>query len=214
MKLHLGCGENYLGGYRNIDFPSAEHTVQKKNVADEFHDIRTLRYRAGSIDEVRLHHVFEHFERFRACAFLAAWNSWLKPDGKVHIEVPDFETTYKRNLNALNRGRYEGLALRHIFGSQEAPWAVHFEGYSARRLKKLFTHFGFGKFEIERSDYKRTFNISIHAYKIKEMSREASRNAAAEYLRDYLVDDSNTEARMLEVWLLQYEQQIAQSFAG
>ena len=61
MKLHLGCGQQYFEGYRNIDFPLTQHTVQTKSVADEHADLTSLRYPAGSIDEIRLHHVFEHF---------------------------------------------------------------------------------------------------------------------------------------------------------
>jgi predicted SAM-dependent methyltransferase len=62
-KLHLGCGQRHLEGYINIDFPASEHSVQDKSVADIQADITQLSYPASSIDEVRLHHVFEHFPR-------------------------------------------------------------------------------------------------------------------------------------------------------
>ena len=77
-KLHLGCGQRYLEGYVNIDFPAAEHTVQEQSVADRHADLLCLSYPAGSIDEIRLHHVFEHFDRHTACALMASWQSWLK----------------------------------------------------------------------------------------------------------------------------------------
>ena len=85
MKLHLGCGQRYFEGYVNIDYPQSEHTVQQKSVADQFANLMELRYRKGTIDEVRLHHVFEHFPRATACALLASWNSWLKIGGILRI---------------------------------------------------------------------------------------------------------------------------------
>lgn len=212
MKLHLGCGQKYLDGYVNIDYPPAEHTVQNTSVADEYHDIRMLNYAAGTISEVRLHHVFEHFERFNACAYLASWNSWLKPGGIVHIEVPDFETTIKKNFSRFNRAKYEGVGLRHIFGSQEASWAVHYEGYSEHKLRSIVSCFGFDNIKIIKSEYKRTFNIEVIASKAKSLDKQQSRAAAAGYLKDYLVDDSDTEKRMLEVWLTKFDEQVANSF--
>jgi hypothetical protein len=213
MKLHLGCGQKYLDGYVNIDYPPAEHTVQDTSVADEYHDISKLRYNRSTVDEVRLHHVFEHFERFRACAYLASWNSWLKTGGKLHIEVPDFETTIKKNFSLLNRKKYEGVGLRHIFGSQEAPWAVHYEGYSGDRLQNMLALFGFRTIEIKKTSYKRTFNVEIIGIKKSELNREASLAATKSYLSAYLVDDSVTEQRMLEVWCRNFEQQLDRTFA-
>jgi hypothetical protein len=81
IKLHLGCSQKYLESYTNIDFPLTEHSVQTKSIADEHHDILGLSYPVGSIDEVRLHHVFEHFDRPTACALIASWGTWLKEDG-------------------------------------------------------------------------------------------------------------------------------------
>lgn len=63
LKLYLGCGEKYLQGYRNIDFPILNHSVQAKSVADKLIDIRLLKFSPISITEVRPHHLFEHFDR-------------------------------------------------------------------------------------------------------------------------------------------------------
>jgi hypothetical protein len=41
LKLHLGCGERYLEGYVNIDYPASEHTVMSVK-PDRFADIHTL----------------------------------------------------------------------------------------------------------------------------------------------------------------------------
>jgi hypothetical protein len=76
MKLHLGCGQVYLKGYVNIDYPSSEHTVQHKSVADRLTDISQLTFPTSSVEEVRLHHVFEHFRRPQISARVACWNGW------------------------------------------------------------------------------------------------------------------------------------------
>ena len=93
MKLHLGCGEIHLDGYLNIDYPPASHAVQTKSAADEYHNILELAYPANSIEEIRLHHVFEHFTRASALGLLAGWWTWLVPGGLLRIEVPDFDRT-------------------------------------------------------------------------------------------------------------------------
>jgi hypothetical protein len=213
IKLHLGCGQKYMEGYLNIDYPPSDHTVQKSSVADEFHNLYELNYKADTIDEIRLHHVFEHFPRVDACAFLSAWNTWLKTNGRLHIEVPDFETSFKKNFSLLNRSKYEGVGLRHIFGSQEAHWAVHYEGYSHKRLEKILLLFGFEIVEVKKSNYKRTFNIEIIGRKVKSLSMNESKESAKTYLSDYLVDDSSSEMEMLKIWMDTFEKQLAISSA-
>lgn len=213
MKLHLGCGQRYLEGYTNIDFPPTEHTVQTTSVADEFHNLFELTYKKKSIDEIRLHHVFEHFDRATACAFMTGWNSWLSIGGKLRIEVPDFELTFRKNFSTFKRAKNEGVALRHIFGSQEANWAVHYEGYSEKLLIKLFKAFGFKVINIEKIEYKKMHNIDITGEKIKDISIAEATEIADKYLSFYLVDNSDSEQLMQKVWVRNFINQAIKTVA-
>src|SRR5688572_678533 len=116
LRLHLGCGEQYLDGYVNIDFPPSEHSVQLSSPADELADITRLTYARGSVDEVRLHHVFEHFDRPTALRLLIDWRLWLADGGRLTIETPDFEACARAFTRRL-RIRRRGVLARHVFGS-------------------------------------------------------------------------------------------------
>lgn len=61
-----------------------------KPKADVFADIRQLEYPENSISEIRSHHLFEHFSRAEAIDLLLKWRKWLKPNGILRIETPDF----------------------------------------------------------------------------------------------------------------------------
>lgn len=213
MKLHLGCGQYYLEGYVNIDYPSTDHTVMTGLKADQYSDLTSLRYPNQSIDEIRLHHVFEHFSRAIACALLAGWNSWLKTGGHLRIEVPDFEKTGKVALSRFSSEREKGIALRHIFGSQEAHWAIHFEGYTPSSLKNMMKLFGFNPVDVKKNSHSGTYNIDITAEKVKNLSTEEANRAAEKYLRNYMVADVESEQQMLQVWLNDYANQLKKTIA-
>lgn len=209
MKLHLGCGERYLKGYCNIDFPSTEHTIQKTSVADEYANIPDLKYENNSIAEVRLHHVFEHFDRAQACGLIATWHFWLKEGGVLHIEVPDFFRTVLAYLSPLNSFHEKMVGIRHIFGSQEASWAVHFDGYDIARFKKMFELFGFEIIEKKKSSWMGTYNIEIIAKKTEKVfSKDEYQEAAKVYLSQFCLDGSESEKIMLEVWMNNFRTQI------
>lgn len=214
MKLHLGCGQVHLDGYVNIDYPLTEHTVQQKSVADEFHDLTDMRYKAGTIEEVRLHHVFEHFPRTQAIALLASWHSWLEKNGRVHIEVPEFDATAEIffNPNAASKDRH--VAIRHIFGSNEAAWAVHYDGWNEWRFRELFEVFGFKTESVLRNEYLATRNIEVIARKNqKTPSKDKLIDTAREYLHQFTVNDSEFETRLLEIWLKDFKTQLRKTIA-
>src|SRR3990170_201886 len=168
IRLHLGCGAVYLDGYVNIDYPLDHHSVLTHAVADVFADILELSFPPSSVDEIRLHHVFEHFPRAESIALVASWRSWLKPGGLLRIEVPDFVRTAWAVFNPLNSQKTKSVAFRHIFGSQEAPWATHEEGWSAGRLRKLLMTFGYEIVWVRGNSWKGTHNVDVLARKLRE----------------------------------------------
>lgn len=214
MKLHLGCGQVHLEGYRNIDFPLSEHTVQEKTVADEHADLTKLHYKPESIEEVRLHHTYEHFIRPQALALLASWHSWLEVGGRLHIEVPDFDATAKLVLGRFTNDHDRKVGLRHIFGSNEAPWATHYEGWSKKRLVEVFSIFGFTIEDTQETSYLATRNITVIGSKNKPTpSKQELVENAKTYLSGFMVDQSDFETKLLNIWLDQFKDQLTKTIA-
>ena len=214
LRLHLGCGQSYLDGYVNIDYPSSEHTVQTQSVADRYEDITKLRFDRSAVDEVRLHHVFEHFRRPQAAAMVACWTTWLRDCGRVYIEVPDLERISRVFSNPFSSNKSRGIAERHLFGSHEASWAAHYEGYDARLLRNLLEIFGFRTEKIQRKSWRGTHNIHIHAIKAYELnSFDEGIELVRKYLKQFLVDETEGELEMLHLWLKAFELQLSAGWA-
>jgi hypothetical protein len=214
MKLHLGCGQNYLDGYVNIDFPSSEHTIQEMSIADQLADITTLRFDAGSVQEVRLHHVFEHFRRPQIAGMLACWNSWMRMGGIVHVEVPDLGRIARVFTNPFTSLAARAVAERHLFGSHEAGWAAHYEGYDELLLRHMYNSLGFDVTDVKRQHWRGTDNIHVFGKKVRHLTiGEDVSQAGRQFLTSFLVDESPGELRMLEVWLEGFQRQIQAGWA-
>ena len=213
MKLHLGCGQRHFEGYVNIDYPLSEHSVQQTSIADEYANLLELRYKPNSIEEVRLHHVFEHFPRAVASALLYSWSTWLKKGGTLRIEVPDFEKTGKVALSRFSSKKAKAVAMRHIFGSQEAHWAVHFEGYTPASLSNVMELYGFKVSEVKKNSHLGTYNIDVIATKVKDLSTAEAASITRNYLNGYLVAEVESEKLMLDIWMSDYEKQVKNTVA-
>ena len=200
IKLHLGCGEVYFKGYINIDFPSSEHTIQVSSLADCHADIRTLSFPPFSIAEIRLHHVFEHFDRPTFLKLLVQWHTWLVEGGKVIIEVPDFSRCARRIFNPFIPWNNKASTMRHLFGSHEADWAYHLTGWNRQRFKHALGMLGFEVIGFHCSRRKSCYNLTVKARKLVSLSKRELQKRAVSLLRESLVDDSSSENRILEVW--------------
>lgn len=205
VRLHLGCGEVYLPGYVNVDFPAEQHSVLTGIQADVYADLRTLEYPSQSVGEIRLHHVFEHFTRGTALGLLIRWYDWLIDEGKLMIETPDFERML-REFRRARRVAGQGVALRHIFGSHEAGWAIHCDGWYPRKFEHVLPALGYRDLKLTRSKWRRTHNVTAVACKRQPFSDKREQLEAAEgLLRESLVDDTPSEQQLLAVWLKEAE---------
>lgn len=199
LRLHLGCGGQYFQGYVNIDYPQSEHNVLQ-TVADFIAEITQLDFPPQSVDEVRLHHVFEHFDRPTAIGLLIRWHQWLKPGGKLVVETPDAEVTSLLVFASDLPWREKQAALRHIFGSHEAHWAVHWDGWYKAKYEAIFPQFGFADLEFEQDGWKMIRQIVCRSRKVREIPFEKMIESAEEILRWSTVDDTDGEVAMWRVW--------------
>ncbi len=173
VKLHLGCGAVYLPEYVNIDFPPNEHTVQSQTKVDKYTDITKLKFDSDSIKEIRLHHVFEHFDRPTALRLLVEWYDWLCDGGTLTIETPDFDRCIKAYLTSDMEARR--IILRHLYGSHEAKWAVHYDGWYQAKFKNHLFALGFNNLKFRFSSWHGTYNIIVQAQKSEPFKSLAER---------------------------------------
>jgi len=202
IRLHLGCGGQRLDGYINIDYPPNKHTVVQQLEADCHADIEELNFPAQSIDEIRLHHVFEHFNRGKALALLVRWHEWLKVGGKLHIETPDVLSSAKMLASNVSYKIKQGI-LRHMFGSHEADWAYHYDGWYEHKFRRILSSLGF-EVTCHTSQWQREpylANVEVFAIKRRNMSREQLLTVCDQLLLDSKVDDIPAERNMHEIWM-------------
>ena len=200
LKLHLGCGENNIKGYVNIDFPPSEHTIQTIQGADAFANLIHLKFPENSVDEVRSHHVFEHFDRQTALALLCKWHQWLKVGGTLVIETPDFEAGIKMLVDSRYSYQQKQSILRHLCGSHEAPWAIHCDGWYKDKFYHVLKTLGFEDISFEFAEWQLTRNIIVRAKKRHSKRSEVIQKAACSILRDSMVDNSPSEEKMWQTW--------------
>lgn len=151
IKLHLGCGQNYLEGYINVDLPTEGQTVMEAK-ADVYKDIRELEYEQNSVDEIRAHHLLEHFSRQESLKLLLQWRGWLKPGGRLVIETPDFETGFEKFATVDIKTKFK--IARHLFGAQETDWAYHRDWWGEEKWNFVLAKLGFELKEVDKiTDY-------------------------------------------------------------
>lgn len=156
-KLEVGCGRKPLKGFETIDI----EPYSKPNYIGDFREMNF-----GDVDEIQAHHLLEHFGRGEAPKILKLWYSWLKPGGVLVVEVPDFEGVCVRFSSDLN-DKHRHWLCRHIYGSQEAGWTYHKEGYWEKKLVSLVSRAGFKVLSTTKSNSRVYLpNITVKAEKV------------------------------------------------
>ena len=214
-RLHLGCGMKYFDGYINIDYPRSEQTVQSKLIADHYVDIVKLQYPTDSIDEIRLHHVFEHFPRQIALALLCRWTDWLKPGGLLRIETPDVMASAWKLVSPFTSSDTQQQVVRHLFGSHEAAWAAHWDGWYKKRFALTLSALGFGNLRFIRNRWGALRNIEVLGYRGKQIYTLSDyEKIAAGLLKKsqvtytkarFMNRIAESEREMLEIWMREWK---------
>ena len=191
----------------NVDFPQRQHNVLQV-VPDLEADIETLDFPEGSVAEIRLHHVFEHFSRVVALGSLIRWHEWLEWGGRLVIETPDFVATASSAVAASDGDRM--ALIRHLEGDQADVWAYHLGQWYPERFQRTLTALGFDQIEIETTQTPwhlvPLHNVTARCVKVRDRRRSMQLAAADALLRESMAAASETTTwsvwrRQLRDWL-------------
>lgn len=172
MKIHLGCGTNYLYGYINVDAnpfilssdPASKEIIKENGtdfenyyktdfynrpklvVSDVKAKIECLPFDDGVADEIIMFHVLEHIPHYRQKIAMEEISRVLKPGGKFIVAVPDTIATAKL-LTEAKTEEEEEWAVRLLYGTQRNEFSHHYIGFTKNSLIKTLSSYGFCKFE-------------------------------------------------------------------
>lgn len=133
MKLHIGCGQKYLPGYKHMDVMDYEHI-------DYVCDARQLKMIPdNSVDEIYACHILEHVGRSDVVDVLQEWHRAVKFGGVIRIAVPDFEAVVQEYINNSDLTKYQGL----LYGGQTYEYNFHYVAFDFRMLKNMLEEAGF-----------------------------------------------------------------------
>ena len=147
VKLNLGCGNEHLKGYINIDIVPTPAT-------DMVMDCLHLGFKNNSVNKIVAYHLIEHLTIKEFNKAKREWWRVLKVGGKLVLECPDLEEVTRLFSESDFDSRWvvynNGPPLiRHIYGGQVNPYEFHKSGYSkwllVRLLGKLYKNFSFGE---------------------------------------------------------------------
>ena len=199
LKLHLGCGETHLEGYVNIDYPATQHSLMHPK-ADFSADILKLVFSDGVVSEIRLHHVFEHFNRVTALAMLIRWHRWLKIGGTIRIKTPDIMGSARMLPGDVSLLTRMGI-VRHLAGDQSSEWGYHVDHWFPERFEHTLGLLGFGEIQSRTSQWEEEpflSNVEVIGLKREDRSLEEQLGIADELLWESTVADA--EKATHEVW--------------
>jgi len=124
IKLNLGCGNDVLPGWVNID--------AYNDAADVKADVRKLPYPDNSVDIILASHVIEHFHFQDGFAVLLEWYRALRPGGKLIVETPDFLATCKSFAEGSEGWRVD--LYGQFFAQPWIPGQAHYFLYTETQL--------------------------------------------------------------------------------
>jgi len=177
MRYHLGCGGDIKPGYVNVDMYSAKAQVRE--------DLLTMKYQPSS--HIESHHVFEHFTYVNSLVLLVKWSMALKMGGTLQVDIPDVERLAAA-LPGAGLAMQRGI-MRLIFGSHEAGWAYHINGWTEPMFRETIKYFGLDMVSTRRyggpqSDFPH-MGMEFLARKVRQETKEHMVNSACAMLANY-----------------------------
>ena len=133
-KVHLGCGKRKLDGFVHVDLSPEPHLDYVCDITD----MKKI-FEDGTVDEIYICHVLEHFPRKRILDVLKECNRILKVGGTIRLAVPNIEAVFERYSRTRDLSELLGL----LYGGQKNNLDFHTIGYDFRLMKHFLEDVGF-----------------------------------------------------------------------
>lgn len=157
MNLNLGCGDNKLNKFINIDI---EPSVKPDLVHDFVNN--KLPYEDGTVDRIVMFHTIEHIEkRFHSSLLAELWRV-LKINATMLISYPEFSKCYDNW--ATNYKGMKSFWEATIFGRQLYKSDYHVCIMDSAEFSQVLTLHGFYKIAVCNETYE-PHNTVISCYK-------------------------------------------------
>lgn len=174
MKLNIGCGYGYLPGWTNVDADAACRPDVEALAWD-------LPFDPACAEEAKALQLVEHLGFFKTKYFLSECWRVLAPGGRLTLETPDIEKTFRVFLDGGRADRE--AALGWIYGAETAGMG-HLYCFPKELLSELLSGAGFGPAEVSEFLYQPA-RPAVRFSAVKETGEKAALNAA---LRRRLLD--------------------------
>lgn len=143
MKINIGCGNNVIPGWDNLDFYSDNPDVIKMNV-------KKLEYKDNEVEEILAQMIIEHFPRAEVIDILKEWCRALKQGEYIKIGTSNLDEMCR---DWLSKGTGYLDNLRGIYGQQNAPGMFHYMGFDEQYLMDSMRAAGFKDVKILPTDH-------------------------------------------------------------
>ncbi|MCM2266139.1 MAG: hypothetical protein NDI60_00035 [Elusimicrobiales bacterium] len=174
-KLNLGCGYNRLEGWLNLD-------ASPESAADRLMPAHDLAFPDGSAAVARAAQLIEHLGFFKAKFFLSECWRVLETNGRLELETPDIEKTFRIFLAGGHA--VKEAALGWVYGS-ETPGMNHLYCFPAALLEELLAEAGFSAIKTEEF----LFQPARPALRLEAVKKECEQAALNAALRRRLLDE-------------------------
>jgi predicted SAM-dependent methyltransferase len=157
LKVHLGAGPINIQGWLNIDARQAPHI----HIVTEVLELNE--FSNGSISEIYMCHVLEHFSLQEVDSLVAKFHEKLTKGGILRLSVPDFDklvTVYQAEENDLSTIK---MAL---MGGQDYEFNFHKAVFNEKSLRDTLTSAGYG--DIQLWETEEDFGIDLDDWSSKE----------------------------------------------
>lgn len=165
LRLNLGCGENLLDGFVNIDLYDVRPQVVKTDIAGP------LPYESGSVDKIVCYQTIEHVPYNKSQTMFAEWCRVLKPGAHAIVETPDIDVIARKIL--MEDGLTDQM-IYNLVGEYYRPWdkdryddwemnaaSIHRNPWNFGRLSDVALSAGFTRIGRRTPDYYAEFEETM-----------------------------------------------------